>query len=153
MESLALSHEGVEVGESSESSTKLAQYAINGKSPGGTSPLEDMVDSGEGSDEDGMAIEKLELAYEKVERTAGGATPDPPPQDLAQNDDGEAAGWPVKWYVPELDSDQGDPDEMTTLVRLTESKEMTGVISYIAPDQTTELFDADDEDSDPDDLA
>jgi hypothetical protein len=141
------------------------------------------------SDEEAMAIEKVELAYEKVERvpaSEGDGAPDfrdglitetglpaldanakePAPDGVAQDGEGGTTeynpiqAWPVKWYVPELDSDSSgvppippdDPEEMTTLQPIAEAKETTGAITFLAADQKTELFE-DDNDSDPDDLA
>ena len=135
MESMELSHEGLDLDEETDaSSTKLAQYAINGNSPGdGDSLPGALQESRPESDETaGVDVKYTMFKADGTPVAADGDAPDfqdalitettlpkldaadPPPDGpdglAADGQDGSGEynsfeAWPNKWYVPELDSD------------------------------------------------
>jgi hypothetical protein len=96
METLELSHEGLTIDHGSpdeaEGVIESAGVKYTMFNPDGT-PVRSTpglgLSDGSGDDE-AMAIEKVELVYEKIERVPNLPTPDPPPEDLAQDGDDAA---------------------------------------------------------------
>jgi hypothetical protein len=89
METLELSHEGLDLesGDAAGVDVKYTMFNADGTPVRSTPGLG--LSDGSGDDE-AMAIEKVELVYEKVERVPNLPAPDPPPEDLAQ-DGGDSA--------------------------------------------------------------
>lgn len=152
IEELSLSHEGLTLDQSdptaadglaitdgtsqpaADASTKLGQFAINGNSPA--------------EPDDGAAGIKYTLFQDDgtpLRASADAAAPEFNSALISETS------------LPKLDAMDSDqpappgPDEMSTLVPLTESKEMTGAFTYHSPDMAEQLDEPDD-DPDVDDL-
>jgi hypothetical protein len=188
METLELSHEGLQVDEGSDPDPDATGALITevsfGKlaaADGGGAESEAVIESvspkytmfnpdgtptradaelglSNGSMEDqGMAIEKIELAHEKGEWISNLPSSDTDADDLAQHGDTASPHFSealiTNFEVPTLDAAMEDDDEelSSTLEPIAEA-EKTGSLSFLAPDMKEELGNLDDDNPGVDDL-